>query len=74
MTSGGTSSGPLEEGGRSVRDIMDSEQRRILKRAVEQSRRYRLAMGKECPECERPGFYIAEQGQCGKPSACVSSR
>ena len=46
-------------------DIMDSEQRRILKRAVEQSRRYRLAMGKECPECERPGFYIAEQDSAG---------
>ena len=46
-------------------DIMESEQRRILKRAVEQSRRYRLAMGKECPECERPGFYIAEQDSLG---------
>ena len=46
-------------------DILEGEQRRILKRAVEQSRRYRLAMGKECPECERPGFYIAEQDSLG---------
>ena len=33
---------------------------------MEQSRRYRLAMGKECPECERPGFYIAEQDSAGQ--------
>ena len=47
-------------------DIEEGEQKNILKRAVEQSRRYRLAMGKECPECERPGFYIAEQDSAGK--------
>ena len=47
-------------------DIETKEQRRILKRAVEQSRRYRLAMGKECPECERPAFYIAEQDSAGQ--------
>ena len=28
--------------------------------------RDRLAMGKECPECERPGFYIAEQDSAGQ--------
>jgi penicillin-binding protein 1A len=47
-------------------DIVPEEQRRILKRAVEQSRRYRLAMGKECPECSRPGFYIAERDSAGE--------
>ena len=47
-------------------DIEEREQKNILKRAVEQSRRYRLAMGKECPECERPGFYIAEQDSAGQ--------
>ncbi|MGB1074501.1 MAG: transglycosylase domain-containing protein, partial [Flavobacteriales bacterium] len=47
-------------------DIEDREKKNILKRAVEQSRRYRLAMGKECPECERPGFYIAEQDSAGQ--------
>lgn len=46
-------------------DIVASEQQRILKRAMEQSRRYRLAMGKECPECARPGFYIAERDSAG---------
>jgi len=47
-------------------DIVPEEQRRILKRAVEQSRRYRLAMGKECPECSRPAFYIAERDSAGE--------
>ncbi len=47
-------------------DIEEREQNNILKRAVEQSRRYRLAMGKECPECERPGYYIAEQDSAGQ--------
>ena len=47
-------------------DIEEGEQEKILKRAVEQSRRYRLAMGKECPECERPGFYIAETDSAGQ--------
>ena len=47
-------------------DIEEGEQKKILKRAVEQSRRYRLAMGKECPECERPGFYIAETDSAGQ--------
>jgi len=47
-------------------DIEKKEQRKILKRAVEQSRRYRLAMGIECPECERPAFYIAEQDSAGQ--------
>jgi len=47
-------------------DIETQEQKNILKRGVEQSRRYRLAMGKECPECERPGFYIAEQDSAGQ--------
>lgn len=42
-------------------DILPKEQERILDRAVGQSRRYRLAMGKECPECARPAFYIAER-------------
>ena len=47
-------------------DVEEGEQKKILKRAVEQSRRYRLAMGKECPECERPGFYIAETDSAGQ--------
>ena len=47
-------------------DIVPREQERILKRAVEQSRRYRLAMGKECPECARPKFYIAERDSAGE--------
>lgn len=47
-------------------DIVPKEQERILERAVKQSRRYRLAMGKECPECSRPGFYIAERDSAGE--------
>ena len=47
-------------------DIVPKEQARILDRAVEQSRRYRLAMGKECPECARPGYYIAERDSAGE--------
>lgn len=47
-------------------DIVPKEQERILERAVKQSRRYRLAMGKECPECARPGFYIAERDSAGE--------
>ncbi len=48
------------------KDIAPEEQARILKRAVEQSRRYRLAMGKECPDCARPAFYIAEKDSAGQ--------
>ena len=47
-------------------DIVPKEQARIMDRAVEQSRRYRLAMGKECPECARPGYYIAERDSAGE--------
>ena len=47
-------------------DILPKEQDRILDRAVQQSRRYRLAMGKECPECARPAYYISELDSAGQ--------
>ena len=47
-------------------DIERKEQDGILNRAVKQSRRYRLAMGQECPECARPGYYITEKDSAGK--------
>ena len=47
-------------------DIESKEQAAILKRAMEQSRRYRLAVGRECPECARPAFYIAERDSAGQ--------
>lgn len=38
----------------------------ILDRAVKESERYVVATGKLCPECKRPGFYIAKDSDAGR--------
>ena len=41
-------------------EILPEDRARIMNFAVTQSTRYRMLAGKQCPSCERPGFYIAE--------------
>ena len=42
-------------------EILPEDRERIMRFAITQSRRYRLLSGKECPACERPGYYIAQR-------------
>ena len=47
--------------------IQSKDKERILRFAVKQSSRYKIATGELCPECERPAFYIGDQEHEGLP-------
>lgn len=46
--------------------ITDNDKQAIMNRAVHESERYKLRMGKTCPDCRRPEFYITEEDVQGK--------
>lgn len=41
--------------------IRKEDREAIMKRAIHESDRYRIATGKLCPDCNRPGAYIQEE-------------
>lgn len=47
--------------------IAKDDRERIMRQAVTQSERYRKYTGEQCPECERPAFYIDKINHEDKP-------
>ncbi len=45
--------------------IRKEDREAIMKRAIQESDRHKIASGKLCPECERPAFYITRRTENG---------